>query len=132
MHAPRTYRHTIRLLLLLVAVTIAAIACVRRPTVTILIPDNYPPARRAQLMEACEKGEVLYKANCSGCHGIFAKAKDSIPDFSIIQIDNYGARFLRGDPTIHAVARKMSQEQLDQVLVFLRYRHMALHKKDKQ
>lgn len=97
----------------------------RRPGVSIVIPGNYPPARKAQLMAACGKGMKLYKANCSGCHGIFTHAKDSIPDFSIVQIDNYGAKFLRGDPSIHAVARKMSQEQLDEVLVFLRYRHMG-------
>lgn len=98
--------------------------CAREPKITYDIPDNYPDARRKQIIDIFEKGKVLYKANCSGCHGIFTKGKDSIPNFSAIQIDNYGARFMNGDPENHAVARKMSEEQLKQVLAFLRFRKM--------
>ncbi len=96
--------------------------CASHPKVTYSIPANYPEARRQQIITAFEKGKELYKANCSECHGIFTKGKDKVPDFSTVQIDNYSARFMGGDPKNHAVARKMSAEQLNQVLTFLRYK----------
>lgn len=99
--------------------------CARQPKVTYSIPADYPPARREQLIEIFAKGKELYKANCSGCHGIFTKGKDSIPNFTAIQIDNYGARFMNGDPMNHAVARKMSSDQLGQVLTFLRLKKVS-------
>lgn len=96
--------------------------CHSENKVTYSIPPDYPEARRQQVIEIFEKGKVLYKTNCSQCHGIFTKGRDSIPNFSEVQFDNYSARFMNGDPLNHAVARKMSQEQLNQILVFLRYR----------
>lgn len=66
---------------------------------------------------------MLYKLHCSGCHGIFTKGKDGIPNFTKIQIDNYHTTALIGmDPKNHAVAKKMSSEQIDQVVTFLRLR----------
>ncbi len=107
------------LLFLLLTVLLLA-QCASGPKVTYNIPAEIPAARREQLIGLFYKGQVLYKANCSQCHGIFAKGKDSIPNFTAIQIDNYGAKFMNGDPLNHAVARKMSQEQLNEVLTFLR------------
>lgn len=118
-----------RRILFALSFILLAAGCARAPVVTYDVPDSYPEARRQQLLDMCKKGEILYRENCSACHGIFGKAKDSIPDFSTVQIDNYGARFLARDPKIHAVARKMSQEQLDQVLVFLRHRKMVVKHK---
>jgi len=69
-----------------------------------------------------QKGKVLYKEHCSSCHGIFTRGKDNIPNFTKVQLDNYSARFLKGDPQAHAVARKMSVDQLNEVVVFLRFR----------
>jgi hypothetical protein len=96
--------------------------CARRPKVTYTIPADYPESRRQQIIEIFNKGEILYKANCAECHGIFTKGKDKIPNFSKEQIDNYSARFLHGDPQNHAIVRKMSPEQLSQILIFLRYK----------
>lgn len=62
--------------------------------------------------------------NCSGCHGIFKKGQDSIPDFTESQIDNYNAMFIKGDPKNHSVAKKLSQDQLNYILTFLRLRRM--------
>ncbi len=90
--------------------------------VTYNIPADYPPARRDQVIAIFEKGKLLYKENCSDCHGIFTKGKDKVPNFSNTQFDNYSARFMAGDPKNHAVVRKMSTEQLNQVLTFMRYK----------
>lgn len=75
------------------------------------------------MIEKAEKGKILYRLHCSECHGIFTKGKDSIPNFTRIQIDNYHSTALIGiDARNHAVAKKMSSEQVDQVITFLRIR----------
>ncbi len=86
------------------------------------IPADYPEAKKKLVIEVFEKGKELYKTNCSECHGIFTKGKDNVPNFTNAQFDNYSARFMRGDPMNHAIARKMSPEQLNQVVIFLRYK----------
>lgn len=87
------------------------------------IPVHVPEANKKLLIERAEKGKILYKLHCSGCHGIFTKGKDSIPNFTRIQIDNYHATALIGiDAKNHAVAKKMSSEQIDYVITFLRLR----------
>ena len=45
-----------------------------------------------------------------------------MPDFSVRQIDSYTTRFLKGDPKNHAVAAKMTPEQLNSIFMFLRFR----------
>jgi mono/diheme cytochrome c family protein len=87
------------------------------------IPSHVPPENRELLIARAEKGKVLYKTYCSGCHGIFTKGKDGVPNFTKTQIDNYHATALIGlDQTNHAVAKKMSSEQIDYVVTFLRLR----------
>jgi mono/diheme cytochrome c family protein len=96
--------------------------CATRDKVTYDIPADYPEARRKEIIELFNKGKVLYKENCSECHGIFTKGKDNVPDFTNQQLDNYSARYIKGDLKNHAVARQMSPEQLNNVLLFLRYK----------
>ena len=56
-------------------------------------------------------------------HGIFTKGKDGVPNFTKTQIDSYHAAALIGiDPKNHAVAKKMSSDQIDQIITFLRLR----------
>ena len=87
------------------------------------IPGHVPEENRKILIERAEKGKVLYKTYCSGCHGIFTKGKDGVPNFTKTQIDNYHATALIGlDQNNHAVAKKMSSEQIDYVVTFLRLR----------
>jgi mono/diheme cytochrome c family protein len=97
--------------------------CSNQKNVKYDIPSHVTKANKELLIEKAEKGKVLYKLHCSGCHGIFTKGKDSIPNFTRIQIDNYHAAALIGiDARNHAAARKMSSEQVDQVMTFLRLR----------
>ncbi len=78
---------------------------------------------RQILLDKLEKGKILYKVHCSSCHGIYTKGVEGIPNFTKIQIDNYHMTALIGmDPINHAVAKKMSTEQVDQVISFLRFR----------
>jgi len=93
-----------------------------KPHITYNIPKGYPEAKRIALIEKLDKGKELYKQYCSDCHGIFHKGVDSVPNFSNAQIDNYSARFMRKDPKNHAVIAKMSNEQMNEILNFLRYK----------
>lgn len=98
--------------------------CTSRKKVTYDIPSHYAEEPRRNAIEWFEKGKILFKINCSECHGIFKKGQDSIPDFTESQIDNYNAMFIKGDPKNHSVARKLSQDQLNYILTFLRLRKM--------
>ncbi len=89
-----------------------------------IIPESYPVEMKDELRSSIERGILVYKENCTGCHGIFAKGKDGVPDFSEKQIQKYSNRFLMQDPTSHAVAIQMHPTQLNDVLTYLRYRTM--------
>ena len=96
--------------------------CASRHKVAYNIPPDYPENKRKEFIALLDKGQQLYRANCSECHGIFTSGKDGIPNFSKVQIDNYSARFINRDPRNHAVLKKMSPDQLNQVLAFLRFK----------
>lgn len=105
-----------------------SLQCARHYKVTYDIPENYPEARRKQIIEIFHKGKELFKANCSECHGVFAKGKEKVPNFTTEQLDNYSTRFLRGDQKNHAIAMKLSPDQLNEILLFLRFK--KTYKKD--
>ena len=86
------------------------------------IPSHYGKEARANAIDWFEKGKILYKVDCAGCHGIYKKGKDSVPNFTKIQIDNYNAMYIKGDPKNHSVASKLSPDQLYYILTFLRLR----------
>lgn len=94
-----------------------------------VFPETFTKEQCAEMLEKCEKGEALFKEQCSSCHGIFTGGKDSIPNFTEKQIDNYSAKFLRHDPKNHAVSSNMSPDQLNETLMFLRYRKIDTTKK---
>jgi hypothetical protein len=85
------------------------------------IPPDVSEPNRSLLIARFEKGEILFKINCTGCHGIYTKGKDGVPNFTNQQIDNYTAMAL-ADPQNHTVIKKISSEQLDYILTFLRLR----------
>ncbi|HVY73182.1 MAG TPA: c-type cytochrome [Puia sp.] len=97
-------------------------ACRTKQQVEYNIPSHYTPEAREMAIESFEKGKALYKVNCSSCHGIYQKGKETVPNFTTTQIDNYNAMFIKGDPKNHSVATKLSQEQLNYILTFLRLR----------
>lgn len=107
--------------LLIILTGVLFLQCAREK-VTYDIPASFPEARRNEIIPLFYKGEELYKANCSECHGIFTKGKDDVPNFTTTQLDNYSARFIKGDLKNHAVAKQMSPEQLNNVLLFLRFK----------
>jgi mono/diheme cytochrome c family protein len=100
------------------------IHCASKKKVEYYIPPDYGKVARESAIASFEKGEILYKINCAGCHGIYKKGKDSVPNFTKTQIDNYSSMFIKGDPKNHSVAAKLSPDQLYYILTFLRLRKM--------
>jgi mono/diheme cytochrome c family protein len=90
------------------------------PEDIVISPDVGPAVRDIQI-QWFEKGKALYKVHCGDCHGIFTKGKDSVPNFTKTQIDNYNANTLV-NPEQHAAVRKMSTEQFNYIMTFLRLR----------
>jgi hypothetical protein len=97
-------------------------ACASKQKVEYDIPAHYTPQARENAIDWFEKGKVLYKIDCASCHGIYKKGKDSVPNFTKTQIDNYNAMYIKGDPKNHSVASNLSPEQLYYILTFLRLR----------
>jgi mono/diheme cytochrome c family protein len=86
------------------------------------MPKDLSAERKAELVINLEKGQLLFKAHCSGCHGIFTKGKDSIPNFSEKEIVNYMAAVQSNDKNNHAVIRQLLPEELSMIMTFLRLR----------
>lgn len=116
--------------LLPLLMSIVCLQCIVHKNKDYVIPETVPTELREGLTTSVERGKVLYKQNCTGCHGIFSKGKDGVPNFSEQQIQRYSLRFLSQDPTSHAVAQNMHPEQLNDIMTYLRYRIMKNGKTD--
>jgi len=110
------------IVIMITGVLLMMTRCATQKRVEYDIPDNYKGQTRANLEKMLDEGQKLYKIYCSGCHGIFGKGKDSIPDFSKTQIENYKTAVLMDDPKNHAVAQKIRPEDLDKIFQFLAFR----------
>lgn len=102
--------------------------CKTQKETAYIIPPQYTGETRKNLIAMLEHGQKLYKIHCSRCHGIFTKGRDSIPNFTKTQIENYETAALREDPKNHAVMQKIRPYDLDMILQFLTFRR--IYKKD--
>jgi len=84
-------------------------------------PVNLTGAAREEVIAHIEKGKILYKKKCARCHGIFTKGKESIPNFSQQELKTYNIKFIQEDPENHAFTQKMTDEELTDVIYFLKF-----------
>jgi mono/diheme cytochrome c family protein len=110
------------LLVLFITFYLTATKCTSQKQTAYVVPPEYTGKTKDNLVKMLEHGQKLYRIHCSPCHGIFAKGKDSIPDFSKTQIEAYKSSALLDDPKNHAVAQKIRPEDLDMILQFLMFR----------
>jgi len=88
-------------------------------------PVGAPPEVMKLYEEQFRKGKALYKAYCAECHGIYTDGKQDMPNFTDSQIHVYSVQVLsRSDK--HEILKKMSTEQFNYVLNFLRLRNPPL------
>ncbi len=83
------------------------------------VPASFSSVDSAILIANWRLGIKFYKANCSKCHGIFGNGKDSIPNFSKEQVDDYKTAALALDKSNHAVMANMTIDELDAVFLFI-------------
>jgi cytochrome c553 len=103
-----------------------AISCNNAKKPRYSIPEQYYTGKvRENLDKMLMQGQLLFKEHCSKCHGIFTKGKDSIPNFSKTQIENYESKILYDDQDNHGVLQKITAEELDRILDFLKFRTQA-------
>lgn len=107
--------------ILFIALCLFFLYCSTRKKVEYNITPDVSAENRAIFIERFEKGKILYKLHCSGCHGIYTKGKDSVTNFTTQQIDNY-TKIALANPQNHAVMKKISTQQFDYVITFLRLR----------
>ncbi len=110
------------LIIILVAASIWLLRCTPAARVEYRLPPGIPEQNREHVYALLDRGAALYKANCSTCHGIFSRGKDTIPNFTHQQVESYKARFDMSHPENHAFARKMTRQELDAVFYFLNNR----------
>lgn len=110
------------IIFLIACVFLVIIKCTPQKQTVYIVPDQYTGETRVNMIKMLEHGQKLYKLNCSRCHGIFNKGKDSIPNFSKTQIEAYSASALLDDPKNHAVTQKIRPYDLDMILQFLQFR----------
>ena len=84
-------------------------------------PSNLTGAALADVVAHIEKGKILFQKKCSKCHGIFAKGKDGVMNFSKQELKDYNMSFIQQDPLNHAVAQKMTDEEMMDVIYFLQF-----------
>lgn len=108
-------------LFLAIGILFTAFQC-SKPKEQYYIPDTISKENKRNLIAYFEQGKVLYKNNCSMCHGIYGKGKDSIPNFSQAQLDTYKAKLAMKDGQTHTFADSLSYDQIEQIIKFLSYR----------
>ena len=112
----------IRYLILFLVLVVMLVQCAVDRKTTYDIPEYLPTERKTELMANLEKGRILFKTNCSGCHGIFTKGKDSIPNFTEKEIVNYMTAYQTNDKKNHAVMKQLLPEELSMIMTFLKLR----------
>ena len=65
------------------------IQCSTRNKVEYKLAPGIPEQNKQHVLDLLDRGASLYKSNCSKCHGIFSKGKDTIPNFTTVQIESY-------------------------------------------
>jgi len=112
----------IKFLIVALILTVSIVQCAGSKKVEYNIPSYYRGERKTELMVNLEKGRLLFKENCSGCHGIFSKGKDSVPNFTHQEIQNYLTAYQVNDKKNHAVMKKLLPEEMSMILTFLQLR----------
>ena len=102
------------------SIAICLTGCRSMRKTTYALPDDLDEEQKHHIVETLDKGKRLYRTYCAECHGIFTKGKPGVENFSQHQIDMYTANFIRRDPKNHAVAAKMSGDQLKSVFLFIK------------
>lgn len=84
-------------------------------------PAAMTEAVRASYTEQCEKGRVLYEANCARCHNKVVKGRQVVPYFPMDKLIGYALRESNERHTSNLPEEKVTTEDLGLIMTFLTY-----------
>ena len=85
------------------------------------VPDEFSDEDKIELVLIANKGKKLYGVHCSKCHGKIYKSMDQGPVFTQEQIKAYEVSMRIRNET-HEFTQKMNMQDLDAILIYLKYR----------
>lgn len=101
----------------------ALLACATRKQV---VSYDFPPAMnasvRAQYLEQCQKGALLYEQHCAACHSVQRKGKTIIPDFTQEKLNGYAIRVANRTHEENMPDSLVSVEDLGLITTFFLYK----------
>ena len=109
------------LVIFVFSIVFLSLSCFAQPEVITKAPSNLTGDALADVLAHIEKGKILFKEKCAKCHGIYTKGKSKIPNFSKQELKDYNIKFIQQDPLNHAVAEKMTDEEIMDVIYFLQF-----------
>ena len=107
---------------ILIASTIVLQQCATSKEAPYTFPEANHTDVRGDFTVQFERGEVLYRSSCGGCHNKHVEGRTVIPDFSLAQLLDYEMRMQYPSHGQRLHESKVSKEELDDIQVFLRYR----------
>ena len=85
-------------------------------------PQGIVPEKKAEFIQYCEKGKVLYGIHCAKCHSTTVAGKEVIPDFTPLQLDAYDMRLGFTKHQSALTERNIPEEELEKVIFFLSHK----------
>ncbi len=85
------------------------------------VPPELSDEDKKELVALIKKGSKNYQTFCSECHGSKYTSMDQGPQFTEEQIRTYSV-FMKIRNETHGFTQRMSSEDLDTILIYLKYR----------
>lgn len=86
------------------------------------VPPELSDEDKKELVSLIKKGSKNYQKYCSECHGSKYTSMDQGPQFTEEQIRTYSV-FMKIRNETHSFTQRMSSEDLDTILIYLKYRN---------
>lgn len=80
---------------------------------------------RVKFTHICDKGQVLYAMNCSGCHNAQVKRKSIIPDFTQDQMSRYELKANNMQHDTSKTFTSVTPEEMSNIHLFLTYKEKS-------
>ncbi len=77
---------------------------------------------QAAYLRMCEQGYLLYQLNCSGCHSEKKGRKETVPDFTVDQLEAYKIRVMNPTHEDRLPETTLTSEELSLIVTFFTYK----------
>ena len=108
----------------IIAACIILINCTSTNKISYNYPDDIitDDAAKKKFVKQFNEGKILYKINCAKCHSTTVHGKETIPDFSLEQLENYEIRIQNPKHEDDLRETNITLDELDEVILFLTYK----------